>query len=111
MKVVQTAAGPLGGRVVAIDVVKRLITRDGLLVHLTRKEYDLVFLLAKYADRVDNHRTPLMTAWGPAHVDDLHYLRVFIGQVRSKIKRDPADPRIIQTEAGVGYRSRPSNFP
>lgn len=88
----------------AIDVVKRLITRDGQPVHLTPKEYDLVLLLAKYADRVVTHRTLLTTVWGPAHADDLHYLRVFIGQVRAKIERDPADPKIIQTEAGVGYR-------
>lgn len=87
-----------------IDVVKRLIMRDGAPVHLTPKEYDLVLLLAKYADRVVTHRTLLTSVWGPAHADDLHYLRVFIGQVRAKIERDPADPKIIQTEAGVGYR-------
>jgi two-component system KDP operon response regulator KdpE len=87
-----------------IDLVRRLVTRDGNPVHLTPKEYDLVLILAKYANRVVTHRTLLTSVWGPAHAGDLHYLRVFIGQVRTKIERDPADPRIIRTEPGVGYR-------
>ncbi|MGE0211195.1 MAG: response regulator [Parvibaculaceae bacterium] len=87
-----------------IDVVRRLVTRDGAAVHLTPKEYDLVLMLAKHAGRVVTHRTLLTSVWGPAHADDIHYLRVFIGQVRGKIERDPADPKIILTEPGVGYR-------
>jgi len=87
-----------------IDVVRRTITRDGEPVHLTPKEYDLVLLLARHAGKVVTHRTLLTSVWGPAHADDMHYLRVFIGQVRTKIERDPATPRIIQTEPGVGYR-------
>lgn len=87
-----------------IDLIRRLVTRDGQPVHLTPKEYDLVLLLARHADRVVTHRTLLTAVWGPAHADDLHYLRVFIGQVRGKIERNPADPRIIRTEPGVGYR-------
>ena len=50
------------------------------------------------------HKTLLTSVWGVAHGDDLHYLRVFIGQLRGKIERDPADPKIIRTEPGVGYR-------
>ncbi len=88
----------------AIDLVRRLIIRDGNPVHLTPKEYDLVLMLARYANRVVTHRTLLTGVWGPAHADDLHYLRVFIGQVRSKLERDPTDPKIIRTEPGVGYR-------
>ena len=87
-----------------IDVVRRTITRAGAPVHLTPKEYDLVLLLARHAGKVVTHRTLLTSVWGPAHADDLHYLRVFIGQVRTKIERDPAAPKIIQTEPGVGYR-------
>jgi len=87
-----------------IDVVRRLVTRDGDAVHLTPKEYDLVLLLARHAGRVVTHRTLLTSVWGPAHAEDLHYLRVFIGQVRAKIERDAADPKIIRTEPGVGYR-------
>jgi two-component system KDP operon response regulator KdpE len=87
-----------------IDPVKRLVSRADETVHLTPKEYDLLLLLARHAGRVVTHRTLLMSVWGPAHGDDLHYLRVFIGQLRQKIERDPTQPRIVRTEPGVGYR-------
>jgi two-component system, OmpR family, KDP operon response regulator KdpE len=87
-----------------IDPVKRLVSRAAQTVHLTPKEYDLLLLLARHAGRVVTHRTLLTSVWGPAHGDDLHYLRVFIGQLRQKIERDPTQPRIVRTEPGVGYR-------
>ncbi|KPF45122.1 response regulator [Rhizobium sp. AAP43] len=87
-----------------IDPVRRLVLRAGETVHLTPKEYDLLLLLARHAGRVVTHRTLLTSVWGPAHGDDLHYLRVFIGQLRQKIERDPTEPRIVRTEPGVGYR-------
>lgn len=87
-----------------IDVIKRLVTRGGTKIHLTPKEYDLVIMLAKHAGRVVTHRTLLTSVWGPAHADDLHYLRVFVGQLRGKIERDATDPKIVRTEPGVGYR-------
>ncbi|MFN7009895.1 MAG: response regulator [Allorhizobium sp.] len=87
-----------------IDPVRRLVSRGGEPVHLTPKEYDLLLLLARHAGRVVTHKTLLTTIWGPAHGDDLHYLRVFIGQLRQKIERDPTQPRIVRTEPGVGYR-------
>lgn len=87
-----------------IDPVRRLVSRGGESVHLTPKEYDLLLLLARHAGRVVTHKTLLTTIWGPAHGDDLHYLRVFIGQLRQKIERDPTQPRIVRTEPGVGYR-------
>ncbi|GLK86289.1 response regulator [Ancylobacter defluvii] len=88
----------------AIDTLRRLVTRDGAPVKLTPKEYDLLVLLARHAGRVVTHRTLLTSIWGPAHGEDLHYLRVFIGQLRAKIERDPAQPTILRTEPGVGYR-------
>jgi two-component system KDP operon response regulator KdpE len=87
-----------------IDFVHRLVERDGIGVRLTPKEYDLLALLAHHAGKVVTHKTLLTSVWGPAHADDLHYLRVFIGQLRAKIERDPSAPRIVCTEAGVGYR-------
>lgn len=87
-----------------IDPVKRIVSRGGEALHLTPKEYDLLMLLARHAGRVVTHRTLLASVWGPAHGDDLHYLRVFIGQLRQKIERDPTQPRIVRTEPGVGYR-------
>lgn len=87
-----------------IDPIKRLVMRNGEMVHLTPKEYDLLLLLTRHVGRVVTHRTLLTTVWGLAHGDDLHYLRVFIGQLRQKIERDPTRPRIVCTEPGVGYR-------
>lgn len=87
-----------------IDPVHRLVSRAGESLHLTPKEYDLLLLLARHAGRVVTHRTLLTSVWGPAHADDLQYLRVFIGQLRQKIEKNPTDPRIVRTEPGVGYR-------
>ncbi len=87
-----------------VDTVRRLVERDGQPLKLTPKEYDLLLLLARNAGRVVTHRTLLTSVWGPAHGEDLHYLRVFIGQLRAKVERDPAKPTIIRTEPGVGYR-------
>jgi len=88
----------------SIDTLRRMVTRDGQELKLTPKEYDLVVLLARHAGRVLTHKTLLTSVWGPAHVEDLHYLRVFIGHLRAKIEREPSKPRIILTESGVGYR-------
>jgi two-component system, OmpR family, KDP operon response regulator KdpE len=87
-----------------IDIVKRTVTREGQMVRLTPKEYDLLTMLARHAGRVVTHKTLLTSVWGPAHGEDMHYLRVFIGQLRNKIERDPGNPMIIRTEPGVGYR-------
>lgn len=87
-----------------IDFARRLVSRDGEPVHLTPKEYDLLAHMARHAGLVLTHRQLLSHVWGPAHVEDVHYLRVFVGQLRTKIERDPAQPRLIKTEPGVGYR-------
>lgn len=88
----------------SIDTLRRIVARDGTSIKLTPKEYDLLTLLAHHAGRVVTHRTLLTSVWGPAHGEDLHYLRVFIGQLRQKVERDATQPKIIQTESGVGYR-------
>jgi two-component system KDP operon response regulator KdpE len=87
-----------------IDTLRRSIKRDGQELKLTPKEYDLLVLLARHAGRVVTHKSLLTSVWGPAHSHDMHYLRVFIGQLRGKIERDATDPKIIRTEPGVGYR-------
>jgi len=87
-----------------IDFPKRLVSRDGQSVHLSPKEYDLLARLAQNAGKVMQHRELLLSVWGPAHVADTQYLRVFIGQLRQKIEPDPSEPRLILTEPGVGYR-------
>ncbi|MEQ1771176.1 MAG: response regulator [Devosia sp.] len=87
-----------------IDLAKRLVTRDGEPVRLTPKEYDLLAHMVRHAGLVMTHRQLLNAVWGPAHVEDVHYLRVFVGQVRSKVERSPSAPLLIRTESGVGYR-------
>ena len=87
-----------------VDTVRRLVARDGAPIKLTPKEYDLLVLLARHSGRVVTHKTLLTSVWGPAHGEDLHYLRVFIGQLRQKIERNATEPEIIRTEPGVGYR-------
>ena len=89
---------------VSIDFPRRLVKRDQDIIHLSPKEYDLLAKLALNAGKVMLHRDLLTAIWGPAHVHDTQYLRVFIGQLRQKIEADPAAPQIILTEPGVGYR-------
>jgi two-component system KDP operon response regulator KdpE len=87
-----------------IDMEKRLVTRDGVAIKLTPREYDLLCVLAKNAGRVMTHTQILTAVWGPAHKDDTQYLRVFVGQLRGKIEKDASAPTIIRTESGIGYR-------
>jgi len=87
-----------------VDLVKRLVTRGGEAVKLSPREYDLLARLAEGGGRVLTHRQLLTAVWGPANADDVQYLRVFIGRLRQKVEADPASPRLITTESGVGYR-------
>jgi two-component system, OmpR family, KDP operon response regulator KdpE len=89
---------------VVVDLDKRLVTRDEKPIKLTPKEYELLAFLARHAGRVVTHRQILARIWGPAHENDTQYLRVFVGQLRAKIEEDPATPKLIQTEPGIGYR-------
>lgn len=93
--------GPL-----TIDVPSHRVLRDDQVLHLTPKEFDLLATLAASPGRVLTHRQLLLRIWGPAHVDDVPYLRVFIGQLRQKIEADPSEPCLILTEPGIGYRAR-----
>lgn len=88
---------------VTLDRDRRQVTRDGTVLHLTPKEYDLLLLLAEHAGRVVTHKQALARLWGPAHGQDQQYLRVLVGQLRAKLG-DTAEPRLIGNEAGVGYR-------
>ena len=89
-----------------VDMEKRRVTKNGVAIKLTPREYDVLSVLARHAGRVVTHGQILTSVWGPAHKDDTQYLRVFIGQLRAKIENDPAAPTIIQTESGIGYRFR-----
>jgi two-component system KDP operon response regulator KdpE len=89
---------------IQIDTVAHNVSKDGKPTKLTRKEFELLSLLVRNAGRVLTHRQILNSVWGPAHVEDLQYLRVFIGQLRQKLEDDPSVPQFIQTESGIGYR-------
>lgn len=73
-------------------------------VHLTPLEYKLLTTLIRHAGKVLTHRFLLKEVWGPHHVEETHYLRVFMANLRRKIEPDPAQPRYLLTEQGVGYR-------
>jgi len=99
-------AGPLTIGDVVIDLERREVTRAGAGVRLTPKEYQVLAHLARDAGKVIGHGALLTAVWGAAHKDDTQYLRVLIGQLRQKLEADPAQPRLIETEPGVGYRLR-----
>jgi two-component system KDP operon response regulator KdpE len=87
-----------------VDTIYRVVMRDGQPVKLTPKEYDLLTMLVRNAGRVVTHRQLLTAVWGPAHIEDTQYLRVFVAQLRQKIEAEPATPSIILNEPGIGYR-------
>ena len=89
---------------IEIDLVKRLVSRGGEVVRLSPREYDLLARLAAGGGKVLTHRQLLTAVWGPANVEDVQYLRVFVGHLRQKLEADPASPRYVVTEPGVGYR-------
>lgn len=87
-----------------VDSATREVSRAGTPVHLTPKEFDLLLQLVRHAGKVMTHRQLLGAVWGQAHLDDVAYLRVTIGQLRAKLEADPAQPRLILNEPAVGYR-------
>jgi two-component system KDP operon response regulator KdpE len=105
----RTAAGPVANALrlgnIAIDAAAHEAARDGQTLKLTPKQFELLELLARNAGRVLTHRQILTRIWGPAHVEDVAYLRVFVSQLRQKIEADPARPQLIATVPGVGYRA------
>jgi two-component system, OmpR family, KDP operon response regulator KdpE len=91
--------GPL-----AIDFAARAVFINDKRVTLTPKEYRLLQILAQHSGNVVTHQFLLREVWGNEHVDDTHYLRIFVRKLRRKIEADPTQPRILLTELGVGYR-------
>jgi two-component system KDP operon response regulator KdpE len=89
-----------------VDLGARRVFSRGAEVRLTRTEYKLLALLVQHAGKVLTHRQLLKDVWGPGSVGESHYLRVYMGQLRHKLEADPARPRHLVTEIGVGYRLR-----
>jgi two-component system KDP operon response regulator KdpE len=87
-----------------VDLPHRRVHRDGTEVHLTPIEYRLLAVLVKNAGKVLTHRQLLKEVWGPGYVERSHYLRIYMASLRQKLEADPARPRFLLTETGVGYR-------
>jgi two-component system KDP operon response regulator KdpE len=87
-----------------VDLAARRVFVRNAEVHLTPIEYKLLTTLIHYAGKVLTHRFLLKEVWGPPYVDQTHYLRIFMANLRRKIEADPARPRFLLTEQGVGYR-------
>ena len=92
-----------------LDLEKRQVFVKDTEVHLTPNEYKLFTILMKSAGKVLTHSQLLKEVWGPTYVDQTQYLRVYMVQLRHKLERDPARPRYLVTEPGVGYRLRSSS--
>lgn len=92
-------AGPI-----TVDLARHIVTRSGEEVRLTATEFKLLAYLAANADRVMTHQAILAQVWGFPEMDQVEYLRVYIGQLRKKLETNPEDPQIIRTEPGIGYR-------
>jgi two-component system, OmpR family, KDP operon response regulator KdpE len=89
-----------------IDFEKRLVFACGEEVHLTPTQYKLLGTLMRHAGKILTHEQILQMVWGPAYTKETQYLRVYMGQLRQKLEKDPARPRFLLTEPGVGYRLR-----
>ncbi len=95
---------PLNFGSLTVDLGARTVTKDGAPVKLTATEYALLALFVRNAGKVLTHRFILETVWGPAYNEETQYTRVHVGHLRKKIEDDPANPSLIQTESGIGYR-------
>lgn len=89
---------------VTVDLARRVVMRKDEPVHLTPTEYNLLVLLLKNAGKVLTHKYLLREVWGAGQSDNSHYLRVYVGHLRQKLEKDPAQPKHILTETAVGYR-------
>ena len=88
-----------------IDLVNRRVFVGGEEVHFTRQEYDILRLLATHAGKIITHRTILQSVWGPEYADMTHYVRIYVNQIRKKLRENPAaGVRYILNEPGIGYR-------
>lgn len=98
----------VSGRTLAVDPIKRLVhlTEGGVRreVRLTPMEFKLLAFMVKHAGKVLTHQMILREVWGPQHQGDVQYLRVYAGELRKKLEAEPAQPRLLITEPGVGYR-------
>jgi two-component system KDP operon response regulator KdpE len=89
-----------------VDLARRQVFVKGGEVHMTPIEYKLLVTFVRHAGKVLTHRQLLKEVWGPLHLEEAHYLRVYMRQLRHKLEANPAYPKYLMTELGVGYRLR-----
>ena len=89
---------------IEVDLVRRVVSRDGREVKLTAKEHALLRMLVLNAGKVITHRQILRELWGPNAEEQTHYLRVYVGRLRQKLESNPNRPEHLKTESGIGYR-------
>jgi two-component system KDP operon response regulator KdpE len=87
-----------------VDIGQRQVLLQGQPVRLSRKEFELLRVLMSYRGRIVTQRQLLTEVWGKAHLEDTHYLRILMARLRTRLADDPASPRYLETEPGVGYR-------
>jgi two-component system KDP operon response regulator KdpE len=87
-----------------VDLLHRQVLVNGKEIHLTPIEYKLLTMLVRHAGKVVTHQQLLREVWGPAHTEQAHYARVYMAHLRHKLESEPARPRYLLTEPGVGYR-------
>jgi two-component system KDP operon response regulator KdpE len=92
---------------IVVNSEDRVVTRAGADVHLTPQEYKLLSVLVEHAGKVLTHSRLLQQAWGPGYIERVHYLRIHMAHLRRKLEIDPAQPKHLLTETGVGYRLKP----
>jgi two-component system KDP operon response regulator KdpE len=93
---------------VAVDLANRQVAKGGQVVHLTQIEFRLLAVLLSHPGKVLTHRHLLREVWGPSYVEHGHYLRIYMGHLRQKLEDNPARPRHLITETGIGYRFLPA---
>lgn len=87
-----------------VDLDKHVVRKAGEVVHLTPTEFKLLARLVRQAGKVVTHRQLLVDVWGAEHIDQTQYLRLYMGQLRAKLEKNPTEPTLLLTEPGVGYR-------
>ncbi|WP_024300189.1 response regulator [Methylomicrobium lacus] len=99
----QTEAGVFVTGNLHVDLINRRVYNDDQEIHLTPIQYRLLAVLVKHAGKILTHRQILKEVWGPNSIESPHYLRIYMSQLRHKLESDPAQPKYLLTESGVGY--------
>lgn len=92
------------GKDVEVDTERKVVTKGGELVHLTKLELRLLLVMLSEPEKVLTQRYIMQKVWGSEYIEHPHYLRIYMGRLRNKIEDDPSNPSILLTESGVGYR-------